>query len=102
MVSTRSVERGRAISRAQLFRTAGVWIRASPVMTSETENQITRNETPYTPVNSAIWMSGIIRYCDTPRKSQGKPLRKRPTNISIATQKTAHSEAQRLRADHFD
>ena len=41
---------GRMISRKVNQRFAGDWIMAMAAPITETENQVTRNETPYTPV----------------------------------------------------
>src|SRR6185369_2820752 len=49
------------------------------------------------PVTEAIWISGNISYCDTPRKFHGNPVKNRPTTISRATQTSAQERVHRRR-----
>ncbi len=47
---------------------------------------ITKNDTPQTPVISAIWITGRLRYCEYPKSTQGNPVKRRLRMYSSKTQ----------------
>src|ERR1043166_324162 len=89
---------GIKISPIQIDLAVGRRITINPAESSASEVQVTRNETPYTPVTVAICASGNRRYCETPSRSQGKPPIMRANTISHPTQPAAAQKAHNVRA----